>query len=146
MASANMGATVRYLILSLFSGAMAGMVSRKASSVMLLLLIRSMAGPESTPWEAQAYTLLAPPTSTTALAALHRLPAVSTMSSKRMQSLPFTSPITFMTSHWLAFCRRLSTMARFICSFWAKVRARATLPTSGETTIISSHRSPNFLA
>ena len=63
-----------------------------------------------------------------------------------MVSLPATSPITFMTSHWLAFWRRLSTMASCICSFCAKARARATEPTSGETTIISSHLSPNFLA
>ena len=45
-----------------------------------------------------------------------------------------------------AFWRRLSTMARFMCSFWAKVRARATEPTSGETTTMSSHTEPNFLA
>ena len=55
-----------------------------------------------------------------------------------MHSLPSTSPMTFMTSHWLAFWRRLSTMARFMCSFWANVRARATEPTSGETTTMSS--------
>ena len=68
------------------------------------------------------------------------------MSSKRMQSLSRTSPMTFMTSQLLAFCRRLSTMARFMCSFWAKARARDTEPTSGETTIMFSHSEPYFLA
>ena len=146
MASANMGATVRYLILALAPSGMAGMVSRRASSEMTLALMRSMAGPERTPWLAQAWTDLAWPTSMTALAALQREPPVSTISSKRMQSLPSTSPMMFMTSHWLAFWRRLSTMARFIWSFWAKVRARATEPTSGETTTMSSQAEPNFLA
>ena len=53
--------------------------------------------------------------------------------------------MTFMTSHWLAFWRRLSTMARFMCSFWAKARARATEPTSGETTTMSSHSCAELL-
>ena len=48
-ASANMGATVRYLILPERLGSTGAMVSRKASSVMTLLLMRSIAGPESTP-------------------------------------------------------------------------------------------------
>ena len=42
------------------------------------------------------------------------------------------------TSHWLAFSRRLSTMARFMPILLANVRLRATEPTSGETTTISS--------
>ena len=50
----------------------------------------------------------------------------------------------FMTSEELAFCRRLSTMARGIPSFWAKARARATEPTSGETTMVSSEKSLNL--
>jgi len=50
----------------------------------------------------------------------------------------------FMTSEELAFWRRLSTMARGIFSFWAKARARATLPTSGETTMVSSWQSANL--
>ena len=100
--------------------------------------MRSTAGPESTPWLAQAMTSTAPPSSTRAWAAPQREPAVSTMSSKRMTFLPRTSPMMFMTSEELAFWRRLSTMARPMPSFWAKARARATLPTSGETTITSS--------
>ena len=105
---------------------------------MTLSLMRSTAGPESTPWDAQAYTSFAPPTSTMALAAPHRLPAVSTMSSSSRQVLPSTLPMMFMTSELLAFSRRLSTMARPRPIFMAKERARATLPTSGETTTMSS--------
>ena len=81
---------------------------------------------------------LAPPISTRALAAPQREPAVSTMSSSRMTRLPFTSPMMFMTSEELAFWRRLSTMAMGMSSFWAKARARATEPTSGETTMVFS--------
>ena len=47
MASANMGATVRYLILP--HSPWAGMVSSRASSLMALFWIRSSAGPERTP-------------------------------------------------------------------------------------------------
>ena len=50
----------------------------------------------------------------------------------------------FMTSEELAFCRRLSTMARGMSSFCAKARARATLPTSGETTMKSSLPRPSW--
>ena len=50
----------------------------------------------------------------------------------------------FMTSEELAFWRRLSTMAMFMPSFWAKARARATEPTSGETTMVPSVSSANF--
>ena len=85
----------------------------------------------------------APPISTRASAAWQRLPAVSTMSSSSITFLPETSPMMFMTSEELAFCRRLSTMARGMSSFCAKVRARATLPTSGETTMKSSLPRPN---
>ena len=44
----------------------------------------------------------------------------------------------------LAFWRRLSTMAMGMPIFWAKARTRATLPTSGETTMVSSYTSANF--
>ena len=54
MASESMGAADRYLILSLFTPALAGMVSRNSSSLMGLSSIRWMAGPERMPWEAQA--------------------------------------------------------------------------------------------
>ena len=113
------------------------MVSRKMTSSRTLSSMRWMAGPERTPWEAQAVTDLAPPTSTRALAAPQREPPVSTMSSRRMTRLSRTSPMMFMTSEELAFWRRLSTMASGISSFWAKARARATEPTSGETTMTS---------
>ena len=59
--------------------------------------------------------------------------------------MSFTSPMMFMTSEELAFWRRLSTMARGTPSFWAKARARATEPTSGETTITSSWQSAYLL-
>ena len=72
MASANMGATEIYLILLQPSPIFSGMVFSRATSLMTLLFRRSSAGPDSTPWLAQAYTLLAPPTSTIALAALQK--------------------------------------------------------------------------
>ena len=54
MASENMGATVRYLMRARFASGWAGMVSSRASSSMLLASRRSIAGPERTPWLAQA--------------------------------------------------------------------------------------------
>ena len=116
----------------------AGMVLSSVSSLMGLFAMRSRAGPDSTPCEAQAYTSVAPPISTIALAALQREPAVSTISSNRMHFLPRTSPMTFMTSQQFAFSRRLSTMASPMPILLANVRLRATEPTSGETTTISS--------
>ena len=56
------------------------------------------------------------------------------MSSIRMQRLPSTSPITFMTSDSPAFSRRLSQMAIGTLMRLARPRARTTPPTSGETT------------
>lgn len=47
------------------------------------------------------------------------------------------------TSEELGLGRRLSTMAMLMPSFWAKDRARATEPTSGETTMVLSASSPN---
>ena len=55
-----------------------------------------------------------------------------------MTCLSRTSPMMFMTSEELAFWRRLSTMAMGMFIFWAKERTRATLPTSGDTTMVSS--------
>ena len=54
MASPNMGATDRYLILLHPAPWVSGMVFSRASSVMLLPSSRSRAGPDSTPWLAQA--------------------------------------------------------------------------------------------
>ena len=67
------------------------------------------------------------------------VPAVSMMSSTRMAVLPSTSPMMSMTSETLATSweRRLSTMARSDFSMIAKLRARETPPTSGETTTTS---------
>lgn len=45
-----MWATEMYLILSHLTPGLAGMVSRKMTSSSTLLLMRSMAGPERTPW------------------------------------------------------------------------------------------------
>src|SRR3546814_9307296 len=47
-----------------------------------------------------------------ATAALHRVPAESTMSSTRMQRRPSTSPTMFITSETPARSRRLSMIAR----------------------------------
>ena len=63
------------------------------------------------------------------------LPAVSIMSSTSTATLPSTSPMRFITSLTLCALRRLSTMARGASfSFFAKARALATPPTSGDTT------------
>jgi hypothetical protein len=57
------------------------------------------------------------------------------MSSTSTATLPRTSPIRFITSLTLCADRRLSTMASGASfSFLAKARARATPPTSGDTT------------
>ena len=57
--------------------------------------------------------------------------------------------MTFMTSHWLARSRRLSTMASPMPILLANERLRATEPTSGETTTMSetsSNLSMKYLA
>jgi len=71
---------------------------------------RSMAGPDSTPCTAQAKTRAAP-FAFKALAAFTIVPAVSMMSSCRMQVRPATSPITFITSALPSSVRRLSMIA-----------------------------------
>jgi hypothetical protein len=66
------------------------------------------------------------------------VPPVSIMSSIRIAVLPATSPITVRLSATLWPERRLSMIARGAsCICLAKARARATPPTSGETTTIS---------
>ncbi|MPN12675.1 hypothetical protein SDC9_159994 [bioreactor metagenome] len=110
------------------------MVSSSTTSSSTLFWMRSMAGPDNTAWVAQATTLLAP-ISLMALAAPHRVPAVSIMSSMMMTSRSFTSPMMFITSETFARGRRLSTMARGRPRRSAKVRARVTEPRSGETTM-----------
>ena len=59
------------------------------------------------------------------------------MSSTRMQVVPDTSPITFITSDSPARSRRLSMMASGALMRLASPRARTTPPTSGETTVTS---------
>ena len=54
IASVNTGATDSTLILSSFFSLGSGMVSKIASSLIGLFAMRSIAGPESTPWVAQA--------------------------------------------------------------------------------------------
>ena len=86
-----------------------------------------IAGPDRTPWEAQAKTA----SRTTCL-----LPGPLPRCTGNRRYRPYrqrgcrscrcTSPMMFMTSQKLAFWRRLSTMARPICSFGRKSsRARA---------------------
>lgn len=63
------------------------------------------------------------------LAACVIVPAVSIMSSTSTATLPFTSPIRFMTSLTLCALRRLSTMARGASfSFFANPRALQDVP------------------
>ena len=72
--------------------------------------IRSIAAPDSTPCTAQAITREAP-FAFSADAPLVMVPAVSMMSSCRMQVRPSTSPITFITSAVPSSVRRLSITA-----------------------------------
>src|ERR1044072_5510980 len=58
------------------------------------------------------------------------------MSSTRMQVVPATSPMTFITSESPARSRRLSMMASGALMRFASPRARTTPPTSGETTVM----------
>ena len=71
------------------------------------------------------------PCSLSAVAALHSVFAVSTMSSMITQVRPSTSPMMFITSETLAFGRRLSMIARSESRRLAIARARTTPPTSG---------------
>src|SRR5262245_19299358 len=72
--------------------------------------MRSIAGPDSTPWTAHASTCAAP-LALSAVAPLVIVPAVSMMSSCKMHVRPSTSPITFITSAVPSSERRLSMMA-----------------------------------
>ena len=65
------------------------------SSFNLEVFILSTAGPDKTPCVIYAETLLAPD-SIKASAALHKVPAVSTISSTIIQSLPLIFPIIFL--------------------------------------------------
>ena len=92
-----------------------------------------IASPDKTGCVAYATTFLAP-LFFKAVAALHRVPAVSTMSSTSTQ-VPFsTSPIKFITSLSLGDGLLLSMIARSQSSCFATARALTTPPMSGETT------------
>src|SRR5690606_42074580 len=110
-----------------------GMVSVTTSSSSEEVSMRSMAPPDSTGCVQYAYTAPAP-RSFRAWAALHSVPAVSTMSSMMMQVRPSTSPMTFMTSDTLARGRREAVMDWPASSCLASARARTTPPMSGDTT------------
>ena len=114
-----------------------GIVSVTTISSMSDEAIRATAPPESTGCVQYAITFLAP-FSFNAVAALHSVFAVSTMSSMITQVRPSTSPMMFITSESFARGRRLSMIARSESSRFAMARARTTPPTSGETTRRSS--------
>ena len=98
---------------------------------------RSRAGGENTAWVAQQSTRAAP-LRRSSLAPWQIVPPVSIMSSISTAVLPATSPITVRLSATLWAARRLSMIARGAsCIFLAKARARATPPTSGDTTTTS---------
>ena len=118
------------------------MVSSKINSLIQLFCRRSIAGPDKTPWVAQAITSVAPPLSIKACALLHNVPAVSTISSIKITFFPRTSPIMFITSDTFAFWRRLSTIAKGQPNLVANVLARVTEPRSGDTATYSSTLSP----
>ena len=135
-------ARITKMILKLtFALSLSGTVSNTTNSVSADLDIRSVAGPERTPWEAKAKTLRAP-ASFSNPAAVHRVPAVSTISSTiritkghhtigycrdafpsitlvyektfkpMIASHPSTEPTRSILSISLAFARCLTIMAR----------------------------------
>ena len=73
-----------------------------------------------------------------AFAAWVRVPAVSTISSTIMATLPLTSPIRCITSEILGPDLRLSIMAREEPSRLAKALARSVPPASGDTMTVVS--------
>ena len=68
------------------------------------------------------------------------------MSSISTQVWPSTSPITFMTSDSPGRSRRLSTMASGALMRLASPRARATPPTSGDTTMTLSRSKRSLMS
>ena len=77
-----------------------------------------IAPPDNTGWVATASTDFAPSLMAVS-AALHKVPAVSIMSSIIMTSLSLRSPTKFATSAWLGLGLRLSISAKPIFSFFA---------------------------
>ncbi len=137
IACANIGAvgTMRIFGAAKTAG-LASIESVITSDFITDFVIRSTAGPDKTPWVIYECTSEAP-FSINSSAALHKVPAVSQMSSTMMHFFPETLPITVISAISPAFSRRLSTMAKGASIRFASSRARATPPTSGETTIIS---------
>ncbi len=103
---------------------------------------RSVAGVERTPWVAMAHTSVAPSCLRRSAAATI-VPAVSIMSSRRMQRLPATLPITLLATTVLAWPlgRSLFTNARSAPRWPLKRLAAFTPPASG-ATITRFSRSP----
>mmetsp|Transcript_16738 Transcript_16738/g.33476 ORF Transcript_16738/g.33476 Transcript_16738/m.33476 type:complete len:229 (-) Transcript_16738:437-1123(-) len=137
MASAMSGAEETTLI---FSGLapFTGMVSDTIQYDMQLSPIRCSAGPLNSPCVAHAETVRAP-ISLSVSADLHRVPAVSIMSSMIMQCFPSISPTTFIPSISPGPALCFTVMARVMLEMPRVVRAlrnsfaRATPPASGET-------------
>ena len=115
---------------SVFSSG-SGMVSKSTNSLIALLRMRSIAGPERTACVAQAVTSFAP-FSMMAAAALQGYRRYRSYRSTRITFFPSTLPMIFITSQTLAFWRRLSTIARLHPMRAAKLRARVTEPRSGK--------------
>src|SRR5699024_5122767 len=90
-------ATDNSVILSMRFSSGNGMVLVITNSLMADSSILFNAGPDSTGWVQQAYTSFAP-LSTSALAAMVIVPAVSMISSIKIAVLPSISPMIFMTS------------------------------------------------
>ena len=95
--------------------------------------MRSYAGPLNRPWVAHAYTCAAPLALRVDAAATSE-PAVSIMSSLRMHTLSFTSPMSAVISAWLCFGRSLCMMAMSQSSMVENFFAAFARPTSGDTT------------
>ena len=74
-----------------------------------------------------------------AVAAFVNVPAVSQISSIKMQFLPSTSPIIFTTSETLALSLLLSIIARSQSTLLAIALALTTPPTSGDTIMAVSY-------
>ena len=141
IASVNTGATDSTLMLSSFFSLVSGMVSRMVSSLIAAVLdaLDRRAGENAVALRRHRPRLRRRSRRAPRLRCT-REPAVSTISSTRMHFLPLTLPMTFMTSDTdCAFGRRLSTMASVHVELrWQTCALRATEPTSGETTTMSS--------
>lgn len=105
---------------------------------MTLSLMRSMAGPESTPWDAQANTSFAPPTSTMAFAAAAQAAGRVDHVIEQQAGLALDVADDVHDLGAVGLLAALVHDGQTQAIFMANERARATLPTSGETTTRSS--------